>query len=159
MKKWGRLNPFIWRSFPCPSRGAAPLVRSAYHNSSSSWQLAIETKEEFEHAKIALDRRNPEAQATFILSLVRAPNGIGSYVHAFIAAADPPAAAGIVRDEIAFLREGEREYDYRHRQGFGFVSRIDRVLDMVAILIRRVRRLSKHSRFSSKTIKKLRQLP
>ena len=71
-----------------------------------------------------LRQRSPQELANFIVSLLGgAPPGVRSYVEAFIAAAEPPRVATIIRREIGTLRLGEREYDVRHRRGAEIVAR------------------------------------
>jgi len=75
----------------------------------------METERELAGALAALQRRTPEELAALIVSLLcSAPEGVRSYVEAFIAAAEPRQVATIVRREIRALRVGEREYDVRH---------------------------------------------
>jgi hypothetical protein len=71
--------------------------------------IVIHTEEQFEQARLALERRSPQALAAFILTLIHAPNEIGGYVHAFVMADDWNAAVDIVKDEIDSLRKGERD--------------------------------------------------
>ena len=93
--------------------------------------MTIETNEEWERARVALERRSPHVLAAFILSLIDAPNGIGNHVHIFAVADDPEAAADLLGGEIAFLQKGERDYDVRHRRGSEWVRRVDRALDAI----------------------------
>lgn len=46
-------------------------------------------------------------------------------------AADTNAAAEVLSRELGFLRNGERDSDYRYRKGAGHVARADRWLDAV----------------------------
>jgi hypothetical protein len=92
--------------------------------------MAIETKDEWDRARAALEKRTPEALTAFILSLVDAPNGIANRVHVF-AAADPKATAALLSREISFLRRGERDYDVRHRQSSEWALRIDCAVDAI----------------------------
>jgi hypothetical protein len=48
---------------------------------------------------------------------------------------DSDAATEVVRNEIDSLREGERDYDYRHRQSFMVVSRLRHVLDAIELAL------------------------
>jgi len=92
----------------------------------------METEEELTGALVALQRRSPEELAAFIVSLLcGAPQGIRSYVEAFIAAAEPRQVAAIVRREIGALRVGEREYDVRHRRGAEIVARAGYTLGII----------------------------
>jgi hypothetical protein len=93
--------------------------------------MAIRKKTEREQALAALERRRPKELAAFILSLAEAPSGIGTRVQVFAAADDPRVAASILRGEIDFLREGERDYDVRHRRGSEWIRRIDLILDAI----------------------------
>jgi hypothetical protein len=93
--------------------------------------MVIHTKEDSEQARCALEQRSPQVLAAFILSLVDASNGIGTRIHVFAAADDPKAAAGLLRQEIDYLIEGERDYDVRHRRGTEWVHRLDRALDAI----------------------------
>lgn len=69
--------------------------------------------------------------ADFILSLAVASDGISEYVHAFGLAADTKAAAEVLSRELGFLRNAERDRDYRYRKGAGHVARADRWLNAV----------------------------
>lgn len=62
---------------------------------------------------------------TLFLSLSSAADGISEYVHAFVLAADSKAAAKVLSRELGFLRNGERDSDYRYRKGAGHVARAD----------------------------------
>ena len=44
--------------------------------------IAIDTTDQFEQARLALERRSPQELAAFTLTLSHVPNGIGSYVGA-----------------------------------------------------------------------------
>jgi len=48
-----------------------------------------------------------------------------------VLAADTNAAAEILSRELGFLRNGERDSDYRYRQGAGHVARADRWLNAI----------------------------
>ena len=48
---------------------------------------------------------------------------------------DSDAATEVVRNEIDSLREGERDYDYRHRQSFMVVSRLGHILDAIELAL------------------------
>jgi hypothetical protein len=97
--------------------------------------MAIQTKDQLEQARIALERRSPGELVAFILSLAQASNGIGDYVHAFAVADTPDASADLLRSELSFLQRGEREYDVRHRRSFEFVARVERLLDAIECIL------------------------
>jgi hypothetical protein len=82
-----------------------------------------------------LAHRGAEKLAEFILTLADDENGVGTYVRAFVAADDPPAAAQALKTEFARIIAGEREYDYRHRRGDVFIQRVDHVLDAIELVI------------------------
>lgn len=84
-----------------------------------------------------LDQRGAEKLAEFILTLAYDEKGVGAYVRAFIAADDPLEAVEALKTEIAFIKSGEREYDYRHRRGDLFIRRVDHVLDAIELAVLR----------------------
>jgi len=92
----------------------------------------MEPEEELTGALVALRRRSPEELAAFIVSLLwGAPQGVRSYVEAFVAAAEPHQVAAIVRREIGALRVGEREYDVRHRRSAETIARAGYTLGII----------------------------
>lgn len=91
--------------------------------------MAITSIAELERAREVLASRPAAELADFILSLAVASDGISEYVHAFVLSADIKAAAELLSNELRFLRDGERERDYRYRKGAGHVARADRWLD------------------------------
>ena len=95
----------------------------------------VETDEQLERARRALERRSPQELAAFVLSLIGTPNGVGSYARAFAMADSWNAAAEIVESEIENLREGEREYDRRHRRGSVVTSRLGHLLDAIELAL------------------------
>lgn len=92
--------------------------------------MAITLVAELEQARAVLASRTTVELADFILSLVFASDGISEYVHAFVLA-DSKAAAEVLSSELGFLRNGERDSDYRYRKGAGHVARADRWLNAV----------------------------
>jgi hypothetical protein len=78
-----------------------------------------------------LSRRDPKELATFILTLAGDDNGIGAYVRGFVDGGD----VALLDTELRQIREGEREYDYRHRRGDVHLRRLDHVLDLVELVI------------------------
>jgi hypothetical protein len=133
LERWGK-RLFDARSLHELLDGAGPATTC---RPSIEWaeRSMIQFKDELAHAKAGLERRTPQELMEFILGLAYVPNGIGNYVHAFATADDPAESAGIIRSEITALCEGEREYDYRHRQGFDFAARADRALDAIETFI------------------------
>lgn len=93
--------------------------------------MAITLVAEFEQARAVLASRTAAELADFILSLAFASDGISEYVHAFVLAADSKAAAEVLSRELEFLRNGERDSDYRYWKGAGHVARADRWLNAV----------------------------
>jgi hypothetical protein len=93
--------------------------------------IMINTRQELEQARTALLQRSPEALADFILSMAQMANGIGNYIHTFAVAHDPQHAASLIRAEIRTVREGERDYDYRHRQSSQIVERLERAVHSI----------------------------
>lgn len=93
--------------------------------------MSITSIAEWEHARAVLAGRPATELADFILSLAVASDGISEYVHAFVLAADTKAAAAVLSRELGFLRNGERDSDYRYRKGAGHVARADRWLNAV----------------------------
>lgn len=93
--------------------------------------MTITTIAELEQARAVLAGRTSAELADFILSLAFASDGISEYVHAFALAADTNTAAEVLSRELGFLRNGERDSDYRYRKGAGHVARADRWLDAV----------------------------
>lgn len=93
--------------------------------------MAITTIAELEQARAELASRTAAELADFILSLAFAADGITEYVHAFVLAADTKAVTELLSSELEFLRSGERDSEYRYRQGAGHVARADRWLDAV----------------------------
>lgn len=93
--------------------------------------MTITSVAELEQARAALAGRPSAELADFILSLAFATDGISEYVHAFALAEDSKAAAELLSSELEFLRNGERDRDYRYRKGAGHVDRADRWLDAV----------------------------
>jgi hypothetical protein len=93
--------------------------------------MAITSVAELEQARAVLAGRTAAELADFILSLAVASDGISEYVHAFVLAADTGAAAEALSRELGFLRNGERDIDYRYRKGARHVARADRWLNAV----------------------------
>lgn len=93
--------------------------------------MTIVSVAELEQARAALARRPAAELADFILSLAFAADGISEYVRVFVLAEDSKAAAELLSSELEFLRDGERDRDYRYRKGAGHVERADRWLDAV----------------------------
>lgn len=93
--------------------------------------MAITSVADLEQARAVLASRTAAELADFILSLAFASDGISEYVHAFVLAADSKAAADVLSRELEFLRNGERDSDYRYRKGARHVARADRWLDAV----------------------------
>lgn len=93
--------------------------------------MTITTIVELEQARAALAGRTVAELADFILSLASASDGISEYVHAFALAADTHVATEVLSRELRFLRNGERDSDYRYRKGAGHVDRADRWLDAI----------------------------
>ncbi len=91
----------------------------------------ISTVEERDRARQRLERRSSEALAAFILTLLHAPQGVGAYVGAFIAADEPERSVGLIEAQISALRRGETEYEWRHRRGNDFTARAGLVLDAI----------------------------
>jgi hypothetical protein len=89
----------------------------------------ILTIEERDRARQQLERRSSEALAAFILTLLHAPQGVGAYVEAFIGADEPERSVGLVEAQIAALRRGETDYEWRHRRGGDFTARAELVLE------------------------------
>lgn len=83
-----------------------------------------------EKARAVLAGRPAAELADFILSLAFACDGISEYVHAFVLAGSK-AAAEVLSSEFGFLRNGERDSDYRYRKGAEHVARANRWLDAV----------------------------
>lgn len=92
--------------------------------------MAITSVAELEQARAALAGRTAAELADFILSLAFGSDGIFEYVHAFVLT-DSKVAAEVLSRELGFLRNGERDSDYRHRKGAGHVARADRWLNAV----------------------------
>ena len=93
--------------------------------------MTITSVAELERARAALASRTAAELTDFILSLAFASDGISEYVHAFAFGEDSKAAAEVLSGELEFLRNGERDSDYRSRKGAGHVDRADRWLDAV----------------------------
>ncbi len=93
--------------------------------------MTITSVAELEQARAALAGRPSAELADFILSPAFAADGISEYVHAFALAEDSKAAAELLSSELEFLRNGERDRDYRYRKGAGHVDRAERWLDAV----------------------------
>lgn len=93
--------------------------------------MAITSVAELEQARAVLASRTAAELADFVLSLAFASDGISEYIHAFVLAADSKAAAKVLSGELGFLRNGERDSDYRYRKGAGHVARADRWLNAV----------------------------
>lgn len=91
----------------------------------------ISTIEECDRARQRLERRSSEALAAFILTLLHAPQGVGAYVEAFIAADEPERSVALVEAQISALRRGETDYEWRHRRGDEFTARAGLVLDAI----------------------------
>jgi hypothetical protein len=97
--------------------------------------MTIQTNAEFERARTALESKSPKELTAFILSLAFAPDGIGNYVHMLAASDDLATLTELVNAELADLRKGERESNYRHRQGSRVVRRVDRFLDALETML------------------------
>jgi hypothetical protein len=82
-----------------------------------------------------LASRGPESLAKFILTLANDDNGVGSYVRAFVAGDDVAVAKNLLETELAEIRGGEREYDYRHRRGHVHLRRVDHLLDAIELMV------------------------
>lgn len=93
--------------------------------------MTITSVAELEQAHAVLASRPAAELADFILSLAFASNGISEYIHAFVLSADCKAVVEVLSGELEFLRNGERDSDYRYRKGAGHVARADRWLDAV----------------------------
>jgi len=91
----------------------------------------ISTIEERDRARQRLERRSSEALASFILTLLQAPQGVGAYVEAFIAADEPERSVGLIEAQISALRRGQTDYEWRHRRGDDFTARAQLVLDAI----------------------------
>lgn len=87
--------------------------------------------EERDRARQRLERRSSEALAAFILTLLRAPQGVGAYVEAFVAADEPERSVGLVEAQITALRSRQTDYGLRHRRGDDFTARAELVLDAI----------------------------
>lgn len=86
--------------------------------------MTITSVAELEQARAALVGRPAAELADFILSLAFAADGISEYVRVFVLAEDGKAAAELLSSELEFLRDGERDRDYRYRKGAGHVEQI-----------------------------------
>lgn len=69
--------------------------------------------------------------AAFILTLLHAPQGVGAYVEAFIAADEPGRSVGLIEAQISALRRGDTDYEWRYRRGDDFTARAQLVLDAI----------------------------
>jgi len=82
-----------------------------------------------------LARRGAEHLARFILTLADDDNGIGAYVRAFMAGDNVAETRKLLEAEMSDIREGEREYDYRHRRGDLHLRRVDHLLDAIELVV------------------------
>ena len=78
--------------------------------------VKIETKDDFARALERLRRRDPEALAAFIVSLIQVSGPVGQQVRTFIVGDDVAETAESVRERIKGL-EVPSEYDHRHARG------------------------------------------
>lgn len=95
----------------------------------------ISRTEERERAARWLGRCSAKTLASFILTLLDAPHGVGEYVEAFIASEEPARAVGLIDSQIAALGQADREYDWRHRRGSSFVARCGLLLDAIETIV------------------------
>jgi len=58
-----------------------------------------------------------------------------AYVRAFVAGDNVAEARKLLEAELNTIREGEREYDHRHRRGDVHLRRVDHVLDAIELLV------------------------
>jgi hypothetical protein len=91
----------------------------------------ISTVEERDRARQRLERRSSETLAAFILTLLHAPQGVGAYIEAFIAADEPERSVRVTEGQISALRRGQTDYEWRHRRGDDFTARAQLVLDAI----------------------------
>lgn len=82
-----------------------------------------------------LARRGADRLAEFILTLAHDASGIGNYVRAFIAGDDTGEARKILEAELAFVCNGEREYDYRHRRRDLMRQRVDHLIEAIELVV------------------------
>jgi uncharacterized protein DUF6880 len=82
-----------------------------------------------------LARRGAHNLARFILTLANDDNGVGAYVRAFVAGDNVADARKLLEAELNTIREGEREYDYRHRRGDVKLRRVDHLLDAIELVV------------------------
>lgn len=80
-------------------------------------------------------QRGTEPLARFILTLAYDDNGIGDYVRTFIAADNLPRSVQLLRQNVAAIRAGERDYDYRHNRSEVFLRRLDHLLDSIELIV------------------------
>jgi hypothetical protein len=92
------------------------------------WTLKKNSPEPWRPCSAAARRSLPPSSLPCFAARLRAS---GSYVEAFIAAAEPDQVATIVRRERSALRVGEREYHVRHCRSAEIVARAGYTLETI----------------------------
>jgi hypothetical protein len=94
----------------------------------------ISTKDEFARAFGRLRRRDPEALAAFIMSLVHDVGPIGEQVRTFIVGDDVAETAESLRQRIQGLRD-PTEHDHRHARGKEIGASLALIVESIESLV------------------------
>jgi hypothetical protein len=96
--------------------------------------VRIETKEEFEHARERLRRRDSDSLAAFLMSLALDSGPVGEQVRTFIVGDDLAETVESVRERIRGLTISS-EYEHRHSLGREMGVSLDFIVDSVERLV------------------------
>ena len=97
--------------------------------------MRLDTHQDVARAIERLSRRDPNALATFIVSLARDAGPIGEQVCTFVVGDDIDQTIASLNERIGSVGDAATESDHRHRRGAEVGQRLELILDAVETLV------------------------